>query len=83
MRKWRAREIRVSGIGFEACERCGLHAMLRTLDVSVPKLSARKGRAEVPAGWCPLIALCGICWTDAVKMLRDAAIPDSSGAVSP
>ena len=84
---WKRREVRVSKHGLQACERCGLYATLRTLDVAVPALPARgKGmfkQPAVPAGWCPLIALCGQCWTDVVAMLREQATPDVSGAISP
>lgn len=83
MAAFRKREVRISRIGLQPCERCGVHATLRTLDVSVPRIPARKGSAEISPGWCPLIALCGMCWTDIVKMLREQATPDSSGAVSP
>ena len=76
----------MSKVGFGACQGCGTHATLRTVDVAVPRLPARPGkhgRPAVPAGFCPLIALCGACWTGVVEELRAKATPDSSGAVSP
>ena len=79
---WRPRTLRVSKLGLQPCERCGLHATLRTLDVAVPKAGYARD-PDAPVGWAPLIALCGQCWTDIVKMLRDNATPDASGAVSP
>ena len=80
--------VRVSKVELQACERCGLHATLRTLDISVAARPARETRwgekvPAMPAGWCPLVALCGQCWTDVVTMLREKATPDSSGTVSP
>jgi len=81
--------IRAAKVGFLPCQRCGLHATLRSLDIAVPALPARKatrglpGQPAAPAGWCPLIALCGLCWTDAISMLRAEATPDIVGTVSP
>jgi len=80
------KRLRVSAIGFRACEGCGTFATLRTLDVEVSSIPARKGRfkrAAVPSGFCPLIALCGMCWTHVRTLLRAKATPDSSGDVSP
>jgi hypothetical protein len=79
-------KLRVSKAGFQACQGCGTGATLRTLDVAVSAIPARKGEFKqpaVPASWCPLIALCGACWTDVRTMLREAATPDSSGEISP
>ena len=72
------RDVRVSAEGvagqpqFASCQRCGLLRHLRTLDVAVPAIRAGKGRPASPAGWCPLIALCGDCWSDVARMLREA-----------
>jgi len=79
----RRKKFQVNAIGFGSCQGCGLHSTLRTLDVAVAALPARKNDEAVPAGWCPLIALCGMCWDLAVAMLREKATPDSSGAISP
>jgi hypothetical protein len=79
-------KLHVSKAGFRTCEGCGTGATLRTLDVAVPARPARKGKfgqPAIPASFCPLIALCGMCWTDVREMLRKAATPDSSGEVSP
>jgi hypothetical protein len=65
--------------GVGGIDRVDVDATLRTLDLSVPPIPEHR----VPAGWVPLIALCGACWTDVVEMLRKQATPDSSGAVSP
>jgi hypothetical protein len=70
------REVQVSRIGYQACQGCGEHATLRTLDVAVPAIPKTGKQPAVPAGWCPLIALC-------VELLRENATPDSSGAISP
>ncbi len=77
------RKLGVRKIGLQHCERCGVAATLRTLDVWVGEIKRSKHSAGAPAGWCPLIALCGMCWSDVVRMLRENATPDSSGAVSP
>jgi hypothetical protein len=78
------KDVRASKFGFHACQRCGVCATLRSIDVYVGPIPKRsKHDLGAPAGWCPLIALCGMCWTDVVKMLRDEATPDSSGEVSP
>lgn len=72
---------RVDRAGFGACQGCGLHATLRTLDVAVRALPARGGaypRPAAPAGWCPLIALCGMCWTEVVQQFRELATPDAA-----
>lgn len=89
------REVRVSQAE-GPCQRCTLHAALRSLDLAVTedRGAARRGvvrglrgslgaQPAVPAGWCPLIALCGLCWIDVVDMLRAQARPDASGTVSP
>lgn len=60
-----------------------MYATLRTLDVAVAALPKRGKQEAVPAGWCPLIALCGACWSEVVAMLRGNATPDSSGVISP
>lgn len=71
------RRVRVSKIGLQPCEWCGVHAALRTLDVAVPALAAEPGgrglpaQPALPAGWCPLIALCGLCWTDVFEMFDE------------
>lgn len=77
------RKIRVAKHGAQACQSCGTVATLRSLDVAVPARAARRDSPAMPAGWAPLIALCGICWTDVRTMLRAAATPDSSGSISP
>jgi hypothetical protein len=80
-------KLQVSAVGFAACQGCGIHATLRTLDVRTKAIAeCRIGgfkRRAIPAGWCPLIALCGMCWTEVRSMLRDKATPDSSGEISP
>lgn len=77
------RKIRVEKRGLNPCDRCGLHATLRSLDVHVPAIPKRRYAPACPEGWAPLIALCGNCWTDVRTMLREAATPDASGVISP
>ena len=67
------KRLRVSVVGRGACQGCGESWSLRTLDVAVPRLPAKPGkygRPEVPAGFCPLIALCDACWSGVVTMLQ-------------
>lgn len=87
---WKGRGLRVTARGPGICDRCGLHATMRSLDVAVPAIPERRSQLRdghtmpgAPAGWCPLIALCGMCWTDVRDMLRAKATPDPSGEVSP
>lgn len=66
------RNVRIEQRLFGACEGCGLHATLRSIDVRVPARAGRRARgklpaqAPVPAGWAALIALCGFCWDEMV-----------------
>jgi len=69
------RAFRASKFGAHPCERCGLVATLRSLDVAVAARPATKLCAASPAGWAPLLALCGSCWTDLVDELRALATP--------
>lgn len=77
------RAFRCEAKGAGPCNGCGTYATLRTLEIATDGHPARKGVPACPPGWCPLIALCGACWTKVVAMLRAKATPDMSGAVSP
>jgi hypothetical protein len=55
----------------QPCQGCRTVTTLRTLDIPVPALPARKDSPVVPAGWCPLIALCSTCWTNVIAMLQE------------
>lgn len=79
--------VQIAKQGFGACQGCGLHATLRSVDVAVPALAASKRRNFVgaPAGWAPLVALCGHCW-DALREQLDACatpgLPEVGGPPS-
>lgn len=81
MSDWRL-ELFVTKHEWSACESCGLHATLRSLDhqwIWEWKAKLIPDSVVVHRG----LKLCGVCWTDVRRMLREAATPDSSGAISP